>query len=160
MAMDILGSSGEMIATLLSNGSSTVVWHYSWGVMTKCLPIQDTDLITYKVWISSKIQFSEPMSFTEITYKSKIGLKMTISPKSTPAWVTDYESSRPGAHWSIRGQLNRWENVLQGSSVRAKLFPVTKLSTDFLTWLGSCLLFLSGLDNLFLLGGLAGMSFF
>lgn len=83
MAMDILGSSGEMISTLLSNGSSTVVWHYSWGDITKCLPIQDTDLITYKVWISSKIQFSETMSFTEITYKRKIGLKMAISPKPT-----------------------------------------------------------------------------
>lgn len=90
----------------------------------------------------------------------KLAWRRLSSPKPTPEWVTDYESSRSGAHWSIRRQLIRWESVLQGSSVRENLFQVTKLYTHFQSWLGSCLLLLSSLDNLFLPGGLAGMSFF
>lgn len=37
-------------------------------------------------------QFTVLMSFTGITYKNKNGLKRVLSPKFTPAWVTDQKA--------------------------------------------------------------------
>lgn len=62
-----------------------------------------------EVWVPTKVQLGEPMSFTGISYRSmgeeslREPEKTTASPKSTPACGTTHKIWKPGAHCTAIG---------------------------------------------------------
>lgn len=83
---------------------NTVVWHYSWGDMNKCLltPVREP-MISF-IGVAYQEHGWGAITQAEIT-------QISASSKSTPSWVTSHRSRKPGAHCSTYRQLNRLKSI-------------------------------------------------